>query len=254
MVRPVSRRSPYNATFFAGGPSMRRKSSAAGRRFAAFGLGLSTIDGSPDLEAGAEVGERHGAVGGAKYGSGQYPHRYSVPMTVTNSSGRSWETATTTESISSEQSPARMQTQPEMSSARQPMSWRRSQIANQRLWSSEQDMVSRASSVYSGSLGDVSAPAESPSTAGTPRREEAAKIPIMERTRESYRLSATDKSPAHLRLNERLGAGAWAKRSTKAKDRGLVMGNAQRPISVDGAERGNGSLRAVFLKGDEAFI
>jgi hypothetical protein len=120
-------------------------------------------------------------------------------------------------------------------------------------------MVSRASSVYSGSLGEVSALAESrpSSIAGTPRREEAAKmpehIPIMERTRASYRLGATDKRPAHRRLNERLGA--WAKRSTKAKDRGrLVMGNAQRPVSVDGAERRTGSLRGVFVKGDEAFI
>jgi hypothetical protein len=141
------------------------------------------------------------------------------------------------------------------------MSWRCSQIVDQRLWSSEQDMVSRASSVYSGSLGEVSALTESrpSSTAGTPWREAAPTIPehipIMERTRASYRLGATDKRPTHPRLNDWLGPKAWAKRSTKTRDRGLlVRGNAQQPVSMDRAGGGNGSLRGEFVKGDEAFI
>jgi hypothetical protein len=110
-------------------------------------------------------------------------------------------------------------------------------------------MVSRASSVYSGSLGEVSALVESRpgSRAATPRRDEH--IPIMERTRASYRLGTTDKRAP--RLNERPGARTWARRS-KAMER-LVKGNVQRPVSVGGAEGGKWSLRGQFV-GDEAFL
>jgi hypothetical protein len=253
MVRPVSRRSPYNATFFAGGSSMRRKSSAAGRRFAEFGLGLSTIDASPDLEAG----DSQVIAGGAEFGFEQYPHRYSMPRTYTNSSGSGWETATSAESVSSEKPTSRFQTLPLMSGARPPMSWRRSQVVDQRLWSSEQDM---ASSVYSGSLGEVSALAESRPGSVSPKRDKArgipAQVPIMERTRASYRRGAADERPAaQLSLNETLAGKGWAKWSGRASDRRrLVRGSVQRPVSVDRANGGKGSLRGEFVKGDEAFI
>src|SRR5258708_20845225 len=110
-----------------------------------------------------------------------------------------------------------------------------------------------ASSVYSGSLGEVSALAESRPGSVSPKREKARGIPehvpIMERTRASYRRGAADERPAaQLRLNERLAGKGWAKSSARTSDRGrLVRGSVQRPVSVDRPKGEKGSLRGEFV-------
>jgi hypothetical protein len=259
--RPVSRRGPYNTTFFAAGPSHRRMSSAAGRRFGATGLGLSTIDGSPGL--GAEESDDESPED-RDYEIDEFGGRNDLKHVLTQSSSKYWETTTDgTSAVSLAQESAEQLTS-EQNKAFRPISdctWsvRRNDGENSLC-------QSRASSVYSQNYDRSSIHSSGPlriqrSSSRSPTKSighKAPPTPIMQRTRAAYRLGGDqDRLPLRaLGTNQRM-SNRRKNLKGKGKEREVaklvLTSKAQRPISVDGRP-GIGGLKGQTEQGDEAFI
>jgi hypothetical protein len=185
--RPVSRRDPYHSAFFASGQTSyhRRMSSAAGRRFAAVGLGLKTIDGSPALEAEG----RDGIVEEGKFGP-TTAGASAVGLGLVESDSQAWETTTSGETSE------RRSASPTVISATKT----KGRPISGSVWRSEtpqsQHAVgSRTSSVYSRNLDGSSILSGAPgplqaltrSRSRSPQKIGGSKTPIMDRTRAHYR-------------------------------------------------------------------
>jgi hypothetical protein len=265
ILRPVSRRGPYHSTFFSGGTSHRRMSSAAARRFAAVGLGLSTIDGSPGL--GAEESDDESPID-RDYFNAASSNSKTLQHTLTQNSSRYWDTTTSgtsDESMCLES----LQRYGEGNRVLRPVSdytWSlpRSCVVDEGL--GDRSSHRRTSSIYSrnfdgssihGSEALMSSRSQSRSPTKSVNSKPSEPTPIMERTRAAYRLTDRERLPLKaLGVNKRVGSKrANLQRKWKEKDIGrlVVKSKAQRPVSVDGRV-GIGSLKGQTIQGNEAFL
>jgi hypothetical protein len=261
--RPVTRRGPCHTSFFASGPSHRRMSSAAGRRFGETGLGLSTIDGSPGL--GAEDSDDDESPIDPELDLEDKRTLDELKNGLTQNSSKYWETTTTdgTSALSlplGSAEPFRRESK-KASGPFNDCTWN-----NQRNEGESSLYLSRGSSVYSrnydgssvyssGHLRIQRSWSRSPTKSIGHR---APPTPIMQRTRAAYRLGGDrDRTPLRaLGTNQRAGEKR-KNRKGKGKEREVFKfvptSKARKPISVDGGS-GIGSLKAQTSEGNEAFI
>lgn len=265
ITRPVPRRGPHRSTFFAGGALHRRMNSAAARRFAAVGLGLSTIDGSPGL--GAEESDEESSMD-PDYFNGEGSNQKTLQKTLTQNSSRYWETTTSGTSAGSVQSECLRRQNNDIRALR-PVSdctWSlpRSDVVDEGV--EHCTHPHRTSSIYSrnfegsficGSGEQLSSRSHSRSPTKSATSKPPKPTSIMERTRAAYRLTDPERTPLQvLRMNNMIESKrAGKRRKCNAKDmRNLNVGEkAHRPVSVDGG-LGIGSLKGQMMDGNEAFI